>query len=75
MHPIEELQRLELRAGPELIKKYFTSKRINASSIRLISTAQVHKCATVLKNTKIKQIFKEKAKKLRLRAAKGFGCL
>ena len=75
MHPIEDLQRLELSANPELIKKYFTAKTINASSVRLISTSQVHKCTIVLKSAKIKQIFKEKAKKLRLRAATGFGCL
>ncbi len=36
-----------------------------------ISTTQVHKCTSVLKNQKIKQIFKEKAKKLRPRMFHG----
>jgi hypothetical protein len=75
MHPLEELQRLKLRGTPELIKKYFTARTINASSVRQISNAQVHKCTGALKNSKIKQIFKEREKKLRPKVPQGFGYL
>jgi hypothetical protein len=75
MHPIEELQRLALKGSPELIRKYFTAKTTNASSVRLICAAQVHKSTAVLRSAKIKQIFKEKAKKLRPKAAAGLSYL
>jgi hypothetical protein len=39
--------------------------------MRQISTTQAHKCTAVLKNPKIKHIFKERAKKLRPRMAPG----
>jgi hypothetical protein len=39
--------------------------------MRQISTTQAHKCTSALKNQKIKQIFKEKAKKLRPRMSQG----
>lgn len=73
IHPLQELRRLQLKGNAEFIKKYFTAKAINASSVRQISTAQAHKCNGVIKNPKIKQIFKEKGKKLRPRATEGDG--
>ena len=39
--------------------------------MRHISTTQIHKCTAVLKNPKIKHIFKEKVKKLRPRMVPG----
>jgi hypothetical protein len=75
MHPMEDLQRLQLRGSSELIRNYFTAKAINASSVRQISIAQVHKCTSALRHYKIKQIFKEKAKRLRSKPIQGDGCL
>jgi hypothetical protein len=63
-HPLEELEDLRLRGTPQQIKNYFTNRNINAFTLRQISTSQLQKSEGSLRTHKLKQILKEKGKKL-----------
>lgn len=70
MHPLPELEQLKQRAATHLIKAYFTSRTLNSSALRTITHAQLTKCTAALKGAKLKQIYKDRVR----RVAQRRGC-